>query len=123
MITTNPHFMQSERAPYEFCKLLRSLPAALDLATEPITDEQHDQMMAADKHAANYTSTLLNGLEAVGRTLNSAATNTRVPLDLADAAQMGTLISELVMQLQFLDDFRTTVAARNLHTAFKAGQK
>ena len=123
MITTNPHFIQPERAPYEFCNLLRSLPTALDLATVPITDEQHDQMLAADRHAANFTSTLLNGLEAVGRALHSAAMNDRAPLGLADAAQVGSLISELAMQLQFLDDFRTTIADRHLHTTFKAGQK
>jgi hypothetical protein len=123
MIAANPHFMQSERAPYQLCTLLRSLPAALDLATEPITEEQQDQMLAADQHAANFTSTVLHGLEALGRTLRSAATNPRTPVSLDDAAQVGALISELAIQLQFLDDFRTAVADRNLHTAFKAGQK
>lgn len=123
MTYSNPHFRHEERSPYEFGTLLRSLPESLDVATTSITDEQHEQMLAADQHAANYTSTLLNGLESMGRTLYSAASNKVTPLSPADAAQVGTLVSELAMQLQFLDDFRAAVAGRNLHMAMMAGQQ
>lgn len=126
MTYSNPHFMHEERSPYEFCKLLRSLPESLDVATTSINDEQHEQMLAADQHAANYISTLLNGMESLGRTLFSAATNERTPLSLSDVAQVGSLVSEFALQLQFLDDFRAAVAGRNLHMAFmaaKAGKK
>jgi len=123
MTHSNPHFRHEERSPYEFGNLLRELPVSLDIATTSITDEQHDKLLAADQHAANYTSTLLNGMESLGRTLYSAASNQRVPLSSSDAAQVGSLVSELAMQLQFLDDFRAAVAGRNLHAAFEAGRK
>lgn len=123
MSHTNPHFNHEERSPYEFCNLLRALPVSIDIATTSITDEQHNQLLAATEHAANYASTLLNGLESMGRVLYSAAQNTRTPLGLSDAAQVGSLIAELAMQLQYLDDFRGVAEGRNLHLAWKAGQK
>ena len=123
MTYSNPHFQHEDRSPYEFCTLLRSLPESLDIATTAITDEQHEKMLAADQHAGTYIGTLLNGLESLGRTLHSASSNVRTPLSLADAAQVGSLVSELAVQLQFLDDFRAAVAGRNLHMAWKAGQK
>lgn len=123
MTYSNPHFRNEERSPYELGTLLRSLPDSLDIATTSITDEQHEKMLAADQHAANYTSTLLNGLESMGRALSSAVSNQRIPLGSADVAQVGSLVSVLAMQLQFLDDFRAAVAGRNLHAAFEAGRK
>lgn len=122
MTYSNPYFGHEERSPYELGNLLRELPPDLDIATTPITDEQHEKMLAADQHAANYISTLLNGMESLGRALHSAASNPRTPLSLDDAAQVGTLVSELAMQLQFLDDFRGGVAGRNLHMAFMAAK-
>lgn len=123
MSHTNPYFMREERSPYEFCRLLRSLPDSLDIATNSITDDQRAQLLAADEHAANYTSTLLNGLESMGRMLYSAAHNQRCPLQLQDTQQVGSLITEMAVQLQYLDDFREVVAGRALHTAMKESRK
>lgn len=108
-----------ERASYEFGRLLRSLPDTLDPPSASITDDQRKQLTAADCHAAEYINTLLNGLESMGRVIYSASLNTRQTLELRDVAQTGLLITELAVQLQFLDEFRSTVAGRNIFTAMK----
>lgn len=112
-----------ERASYEFGRLLRALPDALDLPSTAITDEQRKQLTAADCHAAEYTNTLLNGLESMGRVIYSASLNTRQGLELRDVAQVGILVTELAVQLQFLDEFRSAVAGRNIFAAMKGPSK
>lgn len=109
----------TERAPYELARLLRSLPDTLDVPSASITDQQRKQLTAADCHAAEYTNTLLNGLESMGRMIYSASLNTRQTLELRDVAQTGLLITELAVQLQFLDEFRSAVAGRNIFAAMK----
>lgn len=112
-----------ERAPYEFGRLLRSLPDSLDLPTASITDEQSKQLVAADCHAAEYINTLLNGLESMGRLIYSASLNTRQTLESQDVAQVGRLVTELAVQLQFLDEFRSAVAGRNIFAEMKGPSK
>ena len=111
------------RAPYELGRLLRSLPHSLDLPTASITDEQHKQFVAADCHAAEYTNTLLNGLESMGRVIYSASLNTRQTLESQDVAQVGLLVTEIAVQLQFLDEFRSAAAGRNIFAAMKGSRK
>lgn len=111
-----------ERAPYELARLLRALPDSLDLPATAITDEQRKQLTAADCHAAEYTNTLLNGIESMGRVIYSASLNTRQTLELRDVAQVGLLVTELAVQLQFLDDFRSAVAGRRFYDAMKGSR-
>jgi hypothetical protein len=123
MSDQNIHHNNIERASYEFGRLLRSLPDTLDLPTASITHEQKKQLIAADCHAAEYTNTLLNGLESMGRVIYSASLNTRQTLEMSDVAQVGILVTELAVQLQFLDEFRSAVAGRNLFAAVEGSQK
>lgn len=123
MSDQNIHHTNVERAPYELGRLLRSLPDSLDLPTVEITDEQHKKLIAADCHAAEYSGTLLNGLESLGRVMYSASLNQRQTLETSDVAQVGLLVTELAVQLQFLDEFRSAVAGRHIFAAAKGARK
>lgn len=119
---SNPYFKHAERAPFELGVLLRSLPKDLDSASAPISAEQHDRLMAADEHAENYASNLLMGLESLGRVLRCATTSTVSPPRADDIGGIGTLVTEIAIQLQFIEEFRIAVSSRNLASAFSAGK-
>lgn len=121
MNQSTPTFNYPERAPYELGYLLRSLPRHLHGAS--LDAAQLEQIDAADKHAANSTSTLLHGLQSLGRVLWSAGVNEENPADMNDMANMGVLVTEIALQLQFLDEFRGEVAEHNLRIAQKGPAK
>lgn len=123
MSDQNLHHNNVERAPYEFGRLLRALPDSYDLPSVEITVEEHKKLTAADHHAAEYTSTLLNGLESLGRVMYSASLNQRQTLESSDVAQVGLLVTDLAVQLQFLDEFRSAVAGRHIFAATKGARK
>jgi hypothetical protein len=119
----NPHFQQRLRSAYELSHLLRKLPDHFDLASGGASAEMRQQMEAAETHADNYSEILLDGLESLGRVMWSAAENKDWPVEQQDVARLGTLISQLAVQLQFIDEFRTSVnyeiAQANEKDAFK----
>jgi len=112
---SKPIFQRTERAPYEFARLIRGLPQYLHGA--PLDAELIEQIEAADKHASNSTLTLLDGLQALGRVLWSAGVNEDSPPDVNDCARIGTLVTEIALQLDFMNDFREEVAAHNVRIA------
>lgn len=114
-------FQHPERASYELGCLLRRLPRHLHGPT--LDAVQLEQIEAADKHAANSTGTLLQGLQSLGRVLWSAAVNENFPADVGDCARVGALVSEIALQLEFLSDFREEVAEHNLRNAQKGPGK
>lgn len=103
MILANPHFKLVERAPHELANLLENLPPRR-VGTKLSGDELL-MLNAAIDHAANYNNALLDGIEAIGQLLFSAATNERAPLERSTAASLGTLLSALAVQSQYLQDF------------------
>lgn len=123
MSDQNIHHENAERAPYEFGHLLLSLTREFAIPSASITDEQRKQLTAAGCHAAEYANTLLNGLESMGRVIYSASLNARQTLEMRDVAQVGILVTELAVQLQFLDEFRSAVAGRNIFAAMKGPSK
>lgn len=112
---SQPIFQRPERAPYEFGRLLRCLPQHLHGAS--LDAVQLEQIEAADKHASNTTTTLLHGLQSLGRVLWSSAVNEDFPAHVDDCGRIGMLVSEIALQLEFLSDFREEVAEHNLRQA------
>lgn len=109
MNAENPHFQQRLRSAYELSHLLRKLPDHLDLSSGDAPAEMRQQMEAAERHADNYSEILLDGLESLGRVMWCAGENQDWPVAQHDVARLGTLISQLAVQLQFIDEFRTSV--------------
>jgi hypothetical protein len=109
MNAKNPHFQQRLRSAYELSHLLRKLPDHLDLTSGDAPAEMRQQMEAAERHADNYSEILLDGLESLGRVMWCAGENEDWPVEQHDVARLGTLISQLAVQLQFIDEFRTSV--------------
>ena len=103
MSHANPHFNLIERAPYELAHLLENLPPQHDHGK--LTSDERLMLHAAASHAANYSETLLDGIEAIGHLIFSAATNKGFPLSQGTAANIGTLLSALAVQAQYLKDF------------------
>lgn len=121
MNPSKPIFQHPERAPYELGCLLRHLPRHLHGAS--LDAVQLEQIEAADKHAANTTTTLLSGLQSLGRVLWSASVNEDFPADIGDCGRVGALVSEIALQIEFLNDFREEVAEHNLRNAQKGPSK
>ena len=103
MSLANPHFNLIERAPYELAYLLENLPPQHDHGM--LTSDERLMLEAAASHAANYGETLLDGIEAIGHLLFSAATNKGFPVSQDTAAHIGTLLSALAVQAQYLKAF------------------
>lgn len=117
----NSIFKHTDRASYELGFLLRSLPRRLH--DEPLSAAQLEEVEAADRHAANCKATLLSGLQSLGRVLWSAGGNEAYPADVSDCARVGMLVSEIALQLEFLNDFCEEVAEHNLRNAQKGMSK
>lgn len=103
MSLANPHFKSIDRAPYELARLLQDLPPRFELSK--LTAEQQLMADAAVDHAANYSTAVLGGIEAIGHLLFSAATNDKWPLEQRVAADVGALLSALAVQAQYLREF------------------
>lgn len=114
-------FQNSERASYELALMLRDLPAQLHGA--PLNAELLEQFGAAEKHAWNSSLILLDGLQSLGRVLWSAGVNEISPPDVGDCARVGTLITEIALQLEFMNDFRAEVAEHKASIAANAARK
>lgn len=108
MSANNPHFRNLQRPAYELATLLRGLPTTPDLTS----GDTRMQLEAADRHAGNYYDTMLGGLEAMGRVIWSACENEQWPVDYSDMARVGNMISQIAVQIQFLDEFRESVRER-----------
>jgi hypothetical protein len=119
MSHSNPHFTGRQRSAYELSTLLRELPTSLDLTSA----DKRQQLEAASKHAENYGEVLLDGLESLGRVMWSAAENADWPVEQNDVARMGTLVSQLAIQLQFLHDFRESANFDLAEAEKKAARK
>lgn len=117
----NPAFKHTERASYELGFLLRSLPRYLH--GTPLKTEQLQEIEAADIHAVNCRNTLLDGLQSLGRVLWAAGVNEAFPADVGDCARVGMLVTEIALQIEFLNDFREDVAQHNLRTDQQAARK
>lgn len=111
MRQSQPIFQRAERAPYELGRLLRSLPRHLH--GESLNAEQLEQIQAADKHAWNSSLVLVDGLQSLGRVMWAAGVNEQFPPDVGDCARVGMLVTEIALQLKFLNDFREEVAEHN----------
>jgi len=115
MSRSEPIFQRAERAPFELARLLRGLPRHLHGAS--LSAEQLEQIDAADKHALNSSLTLLDGLQSLGRVLWSAGGNETSPPEVRDCARVGMLVTEIALQLEFMNDFRAEVVDHNLRIA------
>ncbi|NHZ81852.1 hypothetical protein F2P44_21605 [Massilia sp. CCM 8695] len=114
----NPHFHHIERAPYELGCLLRRLPPYL--SDPALTDEQRDLAAAAAEHASNYSTSLLAGLESLGRIMWCAALNDEQQVEHSDFADVGQLVASLATQLQYLNFFHGEVEL-HVHRDVKKG--
>ena len=103
MSTPNPHFNQIERAPYELGHLFRKLPYDFP-ADQAMPSDQRQQVEAVISHAWNANYTLMNGIEAIGQLLFTAANSKGNPTDASVFADIGTLIKHLAVEAHFLQE-------------------
>jgi hypothetical protein len=115
MNTTNTEFRFAERAPYELAYLLRELPRHFRGAD--LSSRQLLEIEAADHHAANHSDSLIRGLQGLGRLIASTGLNEEMAPDVSDFADVGSLVTEIALQLQFLNEFRQSIAEHNLRRA------
>lgn len=109
MNANNEHFRNRLRSSYELAHLLRQMPNHCDLTASDAPADMRQQMEAAERHADNYSEILLDGLESLGRVMWSASGNDEWPIEQRDVGCIGNLISQLAVQLQFIDEFRSSV--------------
>jgi hypothetical protein len=121
MSQSNPIFKRIDRASFEFSSLLRTLPQHLHGAC--LNTEQLQVIEAADRHAANSTLTLLDGLQSLGRVLWSASVNEDYAPEVGDCGRIGKLVTEIALQIEFLNDFRSEVAEHNVRLAQQRARK
>jgi hypothetical protein len=121
MSQTNEAFKNPDQASYELGYLLRALPQHLNGAN--LTEHQHCEIEAADLHALNATGTLLRGLQALGRVMWCASVNGGAPIDEKNFGDVGLLVTEVALQLQFLDEFRQSVTEHELRMANAKSRK
>lgn len=120
MSQSTPIFRNSERAAYELGDLIRQIPAHLHGAS--LSAEKLEQVQAADTHAMNSAVILLDGLQSLGRVMYSACLSEAGAPDIADCARVGMLITEIALQLEFMNDFRHQVAEHNVRIARKGAK-
>ena len=121
MSQSTPIFRNSERAAYELGDLLRHIPAQLHGTS--LSAEKLEQVQAADTHAMNSTVILLDGLQSLGRVIYSACLSEDAAPDVADCARLGMLVTEIALQLEFMNDFRREVAEHNVRIARKGAMQ
>lgn len=117
---TNPHFNHAERAPYELGYLLKKLPANFSLLSTAAPD-QILMAEAAIDHAGYATDILTNGLEGLGQALFVGGANGQFEISPANLSSIGSLISHLAAEMQFLqetkDNLRSALHERALKLA------
>lgn len=97
---SNPHLRRIERAPYELAYLLKSMRPDFS-SYEKASRDDVQLAAAAAEHAENANSTILFGMQALGRLLYVAASNEEIDIDRNSLANIGNLISHLAMEAQF----------------------
>lgn len=98
----NPHFNHVERAPFELGKILLELPR-YGSQIESGDKDGAQRAEAAVRHATNAKSTLLYGLESLGKCLFIAGTSDSYELKDNEIADLGCLIRHIATELHMLD--------------------
>ncbi|WP_332848682.1 hypothetical protein [Massilia sp. S19_KUP03_FR1] len=100
-----------ERPAYELPNLLKDFNAQTARHDE-MTEEQRDKADAIETHAINATQTILDGIEAIGAAMFSAGSNADWPLGGRTVGALGTLITHLAVELQYLSDVQSDMHTR-----------
>lgn len=104
-IVDNPHLTHIERAPYELGHLLKRLPEHFSAFSgqTPTADVQLIAAAAA-RHAENANETVMCGLDAIGKMLFVTSQSKDWEIDPGHMASIGSLISHLAIEAQFLQE-------------------
>jgi len=97
------YFENGERAPYELGCLLQKLSPDF-FQGRTASHEQRLIAEAAICHAANANEVLLDGLEALGKTIFIAGNNEEWKLNRHDLCSLGSLIQFMAIEMQRLRD-------------------
>lgn len=98
----NPHFNNAERAPFELGQLLLELPR-FGSQIERGDKDGVQRAEAAVRHATNAKSTLLYGLESLGKCMFIAGASDSYELKDSEIADLGCLIRHIATELHMLD--------------------
>ncbi|HXA48022.1 MAG TPA: hypothetical protein VNW52_10360 [Burkholderiaceae bacterium] len=101
--SVNPHLKNIDRSRYELSYLLRELPSNFH-GHSHATPDTLLIVEAARDHADNATNTLIHGLEAVGEVLFLAGANDEYEVNARHISSIGSLISYVANDLQFLHE-------------------
>lgn len=103
MSAISEHFKFASRAPQELAHLLQEMSSSF-VADRAMTPDEKSMALASSRHASNYSTAILDGLESIGHLMTSAASNADFPVSQGTVGNLGCLIYHLAVQLEFLQD-------------------
>ena len=110
MSAANPRFHNIARAPYEFGHLIRMLPGDFP-AGQAMSSDERQQAQAAIAHAKNANVALMDGIEAIGHLLFSAANNPEYPPSGMTLENLAGLIKHIAVEAQFVQEQQADLQA------------
>jgi hypothetical protein len=105
----NPYLGSVDRGPYLLGHLLRDMPPA----RSPLNAKTYLMTEAARQHADNGTTTLVNGLGAIGSLMLGAGIaqqDGNSELSARDLTALGELIQHLAVEVQFLREAESSMS-------------
>lgn len=97
----NPYYRNPDRAPYELGHLLQQLPS--DFGLTPAAAPEHMQIASAiERHADAAGSTILCGIEAIGRLMEIAGTHEEEVISAHTLFCLGDLLRHLAVEGQYV---------------------
>ena len=121
----NPHFNHISRAPYELGNLLKGMPPDVSMY-EPQSADTCLMAAAAQQHATNGLSTLLDGLEALGSLMVIAGSCDDLNVGNDVVRSLGAMIEHIAVDIQHLYEVEQDMSAivkSNEKRTGKAGAK
>lgn len=99
----NPYLGNVDRAPYELRHLLRHLSPHLP-APAMMDSEERKIAEAVQQHAENTSTTLLHGMEALGKLMSAAGCDRSGEIDQRTLMGLGELVAYLAVEAQLMQE-------------------
>lgn len=96
----NPYMGTAENGPYMLGHLFRELPSH----GKRLSAENRLKAEAARQHAANGTTALMRGIQAIGALMIRTGMSEDGDLDKNEVVALGDLIQHLAVELRFLNE-------------------
>lgn len=112
MSAGNPYLGNVDRAPYELGHLLRHLSPHLP-APAMMDSEERKIAEAVQQHAENTSTTLLRGMEALGKLMSAAGCDRSGDIDQRTVMGLGELVAHLAVEAQLMQELSESMPKRD----------